>query len=191
MLPSSPDPLSEAAADIPMIAIPARRSIFGWMLAFVVCVWLSLFIVHVRGVGFEGSPQLLIGLGMACLCLGWLFLGQHIVLTVGDGFLTVPSWFGSTKIPVGVIQSAKVIRISADIFLEVCLREVPETLRPRLNTFWKRKMLRALNHISYSPPSEPYLFISVMLPDCDDATLMRIIEGQRGRLCSATTAAQE
>ena len=164
-----------------MITIPMKRTWIGWMLAIVVIAWLFILIDYVRGLTPDDGLIPVIGFGIGCVALGWLFFGHHTVMTVGDGHLTVPSWFGSVRIPVAAIQSAKVVQLRADTFLEVCLREVPEALRPRLNTFMKRRRL-ALKHVSYRPPAEPFLLLSVMQPDCDDASLMHLIENERRAL---------
>ena len=173
-----------------MITIPMKRYWIGWMLAVVVLAWLFILILYVRGLVPDDSLVPVIGFGIACVALGWLFFGHHTVMTVGDGHLTVPSWFGCVRIPVAVIQHARVVRIREDTFLEVCLlREVPETLRPCLNTFMKRRMLAALKHISYRPPAEPYLLLWVMQPDCDDTSLMHLIDTERQALFQDPTKA--
>ena len=173
-----------------MSMIPVKRSIFGWKLAIVVLAWSYVLILTARGHVLEDSPILLIGLGTASVALGWLYFGHHTAMIVGDGHLTVPSWFGSITIPVAVIQRARVVRIHADTFLEVCLHEVPDTLQPYLNTLTKRRMLGVLKHIGYIPPPEPYLFIAVMQPDCDDASLMNIINIERQALFQHSTKTQ-
>ena len=132
-----------------------RRSLFGWMLGIVLMVWLFILILQVRGTAPDGSLILLFGFGIASVALGWLFFGRHTAIIVGAGFLTIPSWFGSVRIPVAVIQSARVVRIGIDTFLEVCLHEVPDTLQPYLNTFTKRRMIAALKRISSVPRKSP------------------------------------
>tara|TARA_R110002049_G_scaffold221276_1_gene392730 strand:- start:310 stop:555 length:246 start_codon:yes stop_codon:yes gene_type:complete len=69
------------------------------MLAVVLLAWIIILIQHFRGRIPEGGLVLLVGFGIASFALGWLVFGRHTVLLVGDGLLTIPSWFGGINIP--------------------------------------------------------------------------------------------
>lgn len=145
------------------------------MLACMVIVWLFVLSLHVRGAAPESSRILLYGIGIACAATGWLYFGRHTVISIGEGHLTIPSWFGSVRIPVALIQSARVVRLGFGALLEVRLHEVPEALRPHLNTFEKRRYLAMLTRLKHRMPEEPSLLISVAEPECDDATLLSLL----------------
>ena len=166
-----------------MTKIPMKRTIPVFLLVVVACLWLMLGLVakfDTRSeLSLESEVFMHTGFAIACLCMTWLAVVRHTVMTVGGGYLAVPSWFGGLKVPVQIIQEARIVRVGADAFLEVQLTEVPEVLRPRLNTFMKRRLIRNAKHMRWRPPEEPYILVSVPPPDCDDAMLAEWIDAER------------
>jgi hypothetical protein len=171
-----------------MSTIRTKRSAFGWLLLLVVGGWSVALFYHARGELSTpyGRWALVIGLSIAVACLAWLYFRRHVVLTVDEGFLTVPSWFGDIRIPVSMIASARIARYGLGEYLEVSLTEVPATLRRYQDTFAKRRALAVGRRYGYQPPPKPFLLFDVAFPDCTDAGLTSLIDLERLKVVAAS-----
>ncbi len=137
------------------------RRLFLALFALLLTLWGVLAFVSWEALPPQDLRWLHGGFGAAAGVLGWLAMVPLTVLSLKDGRLSVGHGFGALHLPVDAIHSCRILRRGSDTLLEVHLSTVPVELKPYLNTGWKRRCVAKARHLRWTPPSEPFLLLSI------------------------------